>query len=328
MRGAVVGTGLMKISVYITSYNQKGYLREAIESVLAQTLKPFEVLVADDGSTDGSPEMIRAYEGRYGGLVRGIFHDRNMGVARTRVDALAAVRGEAVSYVDGDDRWLPEKLEREAAALAAHPEAAIAFSNHYYVTAAGERTGRWVEAGHRPPEGEVFCETFGRWYPRRDIFRMELIRMDAFRRVGFHDVAFETFEDYDLRIRLTKALRTVYVDEPLAEVRRHGGGLSSAAAERQVETLMRVYRKNRGLLADVPPEARRLAVRGFRRWVGPFAREAAVRVVNDASRGFWARRVKAAGFLWRAIRYAPDSVRWGDLYRVFLPARTAERLND
>ena len=106
-----------RISVYITSYNQKEYLVEAIDSVLNQTLKPFEIIIVDDCSTDGSREVIAGYALRYPDLVNPIYHTRNQGVAQARIDALQMVTGDYVTYVDGDDRYLPTKLEKEARLL-------------------------------------------------------------------------------------------------------------------------------------------------------------------------------------------------------------------
>ena len=107
------------ISVYITSYNQREFLAEAIDSVLAQTLPPHQIIVVDDCSTDGSQDIIADYARAHRGLFSPIYHRDNTGVAQVRADALAAVTGDLVTYVDGDDRYLPTKLEQEAAALKA-----------------------------------------------------------------------------------------------------------------------------------------------------------------------------------------------------------------
>lgn len=316
---------LMRISVYITSYNQCSYLREAIDSVLAQTLRPHEIIVVDDASTDGSPALIRDYAARHPELIRPIFHARNLGVAATRRDALSAVTGDCVTYVDGDDRMLPAKLEREAAALVLHPDAQAAFSNHYNITADGQRLDTWVKPGDVVPTGDIFVPVFTRDFPGRDILRMELVRMQALRQVGFHDPALRTFEDFDLRLRLYKSCRACFVNEPLFEIRRHGLGLSATRADEKVATLGALYRRHADLLADLDGHTRAYVRMRYRGWVAVFARQAGHAALHDAHRGFLHRRLAALAHFVYVARYAPDRLTLGDLLCLVLPVRYAEK---
>lgn len=282
----------MKISVFITSYNQRGFLKEAIDSVLAQTLPPAQVIVVDDASGDGSQDLIADYARRYPGLFTPIYHRTNTGVAQVRVDALNAVRGAYVTYVDGDDRYLPQKLEKEAAALAGHPEARIAFSNNAYMTTDGTRhLRRWID-DETPPQGEVFWQTFARAFPKRSLFRMELVEYDAWKKVGFHDTHLSIYEDFDMRIRLTKHLQVVYVDEVLTEIRTHDTGLSKSRRRRHFEALCYLYRKNLPLLDDLSPDVRARARAMLAGWIVPVGRGAA----KEALAGW---HLAAAARMWR-----------------------------
>ena len=314
----------MKISVYITSYNQRDFLREAIDSVLAQTLPAHEIIIVDDASSDASPALIRGYAARHPARVRPIFHPQNLGVASARNHALEVVTGDHVTYVDGDDRMLPTKLEREAEALRRHPEAQIAFSNYYNMTVDGQRRGCWI-IGERPPEGDIFTRTFARDFPRRDLFRMDLVRMTDLRRVGFYDPSLTAFEDFDLRMRLTKICRACYVDDPLSERRLHGGGLSSIRVEARLALLHQIYRKNVSLLADLDPAAQRYVRRRFFGWMGPFAREAGHKALVDPARSALHRRLAGARYFAFCARHAPHLLTLSDLYRLVLSARAAER---
>lgn len=251
-----------RISVFITSYNQKTYLREAIDSVLVQTLSPYEIIVVDDSSTDGSQDLIQGYAKRYPDLIKTIFHQTNTGVTQSRIDALEAVTGDYVTYVDGDDRFLPTKLEKEYAALCQNRRARIAFSNNHYITPDGHFIRAWIE-DDPPPEGHVFMQTFGRMYPRRSLYRMELVDYQAWKSIGFHDPQLTLYEDFDMRIRMTKHLPTVYCDEPLAVIRDHGKGLSNSAPKNHYKALDYILRKNRHLLLDLKPADRRAAEAGF-----------------------------------------------------------------
>lgn len=246
----------LKVSIYITSYNQKYYLIEAIESVLNQTLKPYQIIIVDDCSTDGSQNIIAAYVCRYPELITPIYHSQNQGVAQTRIHAMQAVTGDYATYVDGDDRILPTKLEKEAKLLQENPDAQIAFSNYYYITENGIRTGLWAD-GEIPPQGDVFRQTFTRDFPRGGLFRHELVNYKAWKEIGFYDPNINLYEDYEMRLRLTKHLRVVYYNEPLAEYRRVKGGLSSTQAAKYFSTSEYIYNSNIYLLNDLKPEERK-----------------------------------------------------------------------
>ena len=257
----------MTISVFITSYNQRDYLREAIESVLAQTMPPSQVIVVDDASVDGSQQLIADYCRRYPELFTAIFHQQNTGVAQARIDALEAVTGNYVTYLDGDDRYLPQKLEREAAALAADPEARIAFSNNVYMSTDGTQyLSRWVD-DEDVPQGDVFWQTFARAFPKRSLFRMELVEFAAWKAVGFHDTRLHIFEDFDMRIRLTKRFKVTYVNEVLSEIRSHGSGLSKSDFSVHFNALDYIFQKNWPLLDDLPDAVRRKAQQMASAWI-------------------------------------------------------------
>ena len=273
----------MNISVFITSYNQKNFLEEAIESVLDQTLKPSQIIIVDDCSIDGSRDMIEGYRSRYPDLITPILHERNTGVAQVRIDALNAVTGDYVTYVDGDDRFLPTKLEKEASVLKDNPHVQIAYSNNYYMTEDGTHTGMWIES-ERPPEGDVFRATFSRDFPRSSLFRMELVEYNAWEEVGFHDPNLFIYEDYDMRIRLTKQLRVKYHNEPLSEIRTHGAGLSKSVITKHIEAFKYIYKKNNQLLSDLPVGDKKHLNNKFKANIASLARAGVQKSLEDGNR--------------------------------------------
>ncbi len=127
------------VSVVMPFLNEARYLREAIESVRAQTYPTWELLLVDDGSTDGSSEIAVAYAGRDPERVRYLTHEnrRNRGTGPSRNLGLELGRGELVAFLDGDDFWLPFKLERQVPLLLAHPEVDLLYGNtlHTYYPA-------------------------------------------------------------------------------------------------------------------------------------------------------------------------------------------------
>jgi glycosyltransferase involved in cell wall biosynthesis len=246
----------MKISVFITSYNQKDYLVEAIESVLNQTLPPFEIIIVDDCSTDGSQKVIAEYAQRYPDLIRPFYHRQNLGIPRNKSFALEQVRGDLVTYVDGDDRFLPRKLEMELKTLLNHPDAQIVYSNVYHINPQGRRSHLWCDGDISPPTGYVFREAFARAFPRGSLFRNELVSYQCLKETGFYDPEFAMYHDWELRIRLTRRFGVAYCSTPLSEYRFHPGGISRSGASRHLDEMKRVYAKHRSLLEALPESDR------------------------------------------------------------------------
>ena len=292
----------MKISVYITSYNQKQYLVEAIESVLNQTLKPFETIIVDDCSTDGSQEVIERYAERFPGQIRPFCHKQNLGIPRNRNFALSQVRGDLVTYLDGDDRFLPRKLEMELDTFMNHPEAQIVYSNVYYIDADGQRTGMWADDTSPPPSGYVFCEAFSRTFPRGILFRSELVDYQALREVGFHDSNFTIYEDWELKIRLTKYSKVAFCPEPLSEYRRHPQGASRTAASVHLNMTREVYQKNRPLLDDLPKVDRAMIEERLSAIFLSHARRA---MADESEKG---NRKLAFRYWLESLRYNPENL--------------------
>jgi glycosyltransferase involved in cell wall biosynthesis len=105
------------LSVIVTVYNREKYLVEALDSVFAQSRLADEIIVVDDGSTDRSAEVARSF----GPLVR-VVSQANQGIGGARNTAISLTRGDMIAILDSDDIWAPNKLERQCAALAEHPE--------------------------------------------------------------------------------------------------------------------------------------------------------------------------------------------------------------
>lgn len=312
----------MGISVYITSYNQKDYLIEAIESVLAQTLPPVQIVIVDDCSTDGSQEIIARYAADHPNLIMPIYHARNRGIVQVRLSALSAITGAYVTGLDGDDLFMPTKLERESQALQQNPAARIAFSNYFYINEAGIRTGVWAEA-EKPPQGRIFLQTFARMFPRRNLFRSELVHYDSWKAVGFYDPQLpDLFEDYEMRIRLTRCYPAVYCDEPLCAYRIHNKGLSRRNAAQRYEVLNYIYQKTLPLLAEVSSVERQEVQQKLGAWIADFALAAAFQYLEADH----TNRSQAWRYYLEYLKYGTRRFNIPFLLKLFLPRVVYTRL--
>ena len=122
------------VSVVTIFLNAERFLREAVDSVFLQTYENWELLLVDDGSTDGSTEIARQYARDFPGKVRRLEHDRhqNRGMSASRNLALTHARGEYVALLDADDVWFPHKIEQQTAIMASQPRAAMVYGRSQY----------------------------------------------------------------------------------------------------------------------------------------------------------------------------------------------------
>lgn len=118
----------LKISVCVVSYNHEKYIRECLSSLVTQETKfPFEVIVGDDGSTDGTRAIIQEFASNYPNIVKPIYHVTNIGPTKNYLAVHAAAKGEYIAHVDGDDYALPGKLVALVEAMDSNPEVNMAW---------------------------------------------------------------------------------------------------------------------------------------------------------------------------------------------------------
>ncbi len=243
-----------KISVIILSYNFEKYLKECVDSVLAQTLRPFEIIICDDYSSDESWAIISEYAERFPKFIKSYRHETNIGMPRNVNFAIKRAEGDLITFLDGDDRWLPRKLELEWKALQINPDARIAYSNVYTIDDKGNRTGIWYDReGHPPPSGDVFVEVFSKsiTFKSVSVYQNEMIYRTVIDELGYVDKDVEIFLDWDWMIRSTARYPVAYSGEALIEYRIHDQGFhNSITPECFVKDMLFVYTKNLPLLAS------------------------------------------------------------------------------
>lgn len=117
------------VSVAIITYNQKEFLIESIESVLSQTYKNIEIVIADDGSTDGTPEILKAFDQKYPHKFNLQLSPINQGITKNCNLAYLNCKGKYIAGLGGDDLMLPQKIEKQVNFMEAHPECSICYHN-------------------------------------------------------------------------------------------------------------------------------------------------------------------------------------------------------
>ncbi len=203
------------VSVIIPTYNHGRFVRQAIDSALDQTYPAVEVIVVDDGSTDGSGAMLDEIEAR-DRRIR-VVHKVNAGLSAARNTGIALARGAYINFLDSDDWLLPDKLSRQVAALEARPDVDLVFSDIAYVDDADTETVIDMGTGGPPapfPDVLVYRNWFGPMVP--------LLRRRLVERVGGFDEAFRAAEDWDYWYRCAQHTPFLYLPGKVAMYRLHG----------------------------------------------------------------------------------------------------------
>jgi glycosyltransferase involved in cell wall biosynthesis len=204
------------VSVIIPNYNNERYLPLAIDSALRQTYAPTEVIVVDDGSTDGSGAVLE----RYGDRLHWI-RQRNQGVSAARNRGIRESRGELVAFLDADDAWEPTKLARQVELLR-KPSVGMAYTGLTYVDESGEPLGANL-SGCRGHVLRDLALLRGPGVPASG--SSALVRRECFDRVGFFDLGLSTSADWDMWRRIACHYEIDLVQEPLTLYRLHHGGM-------------------------------------------------------------------------------------------------------
>ncbi len=223
-------------------FNCARYLREAVASVYAQTYPHWEIIFWDNASTDDSAAIATSHDGR----LRYFCGDATVPLGAARNLALARAVGDFVAFLDCDDAWLPDKLERQIALLESRPEVDFVYANFYHFD---QQTGSKTLAHAGPqPEGDVF-EAFLHHY--RVGLLTAMLRRSALERLDeMFDATFNLVEEFDLFMRLLYRSQAAYVAAPLAVYRIHDANTSTAQRDRWTIENRRVLEKLRRLDTD------------------------------------------------------------------------------
>ncbi|MDJ0955568.1 MAG: glycosyltransferase [Arenicellales bacterium] len=201
---------VMKVSVVIPTFNREKLLCRALDSVVAQSLQPFEIIVVDDGSTDSTQTIVK---NGYKEVVY-IFQP-NRGVSSARNKGIKFASGDWLSFLDSDDEWLPTKLAKQAQALSKEPKHRICHTNEIWI-----RRDRRVNPMRKH-------EKSGGWIYKRCLPlcvispSSVLVHRMVFESIGYFDEELPACEDYDFWLRMCAFYPVLYLSEPL--IKKYGG---------------------------------------------------------------------------------------------------------
>lgn len=221
------------VSIVIPCYNQARFLDDALKSAHAQTYRPIEVIVVNDGSPDDVWSVVERYP-----AVRYVSHE-NRGLAEARNSGLRQCRGELVVFLDADDRLLPNAVETGAALLLADPSLGFVAGYSQFITVSGVPLP--TEQPVRGPDDPYLTLL------RRNSIRnpaMVMFRRSAIEEAGGFDARVDACADYEMYLRITRRYPVRFHDRVVAEYRKHGANMSGDAALmlRQLRIVLRHQR--------------------------------------------------------------------------------------
>jgi glycosyltransferase involved in cell wall biosynthesis len=238
------GVDLPLVSILIPTYNREGFLGEAIDSVLAQDYPALELLVLDDGSTDGTPAVVERYARSHPECLRSTRHE-NMGQPRTLNRGFELARGELIGYLSDDDVLLPGAVTKLADVLISEPDVVVAFSAFHVIDDGGE-----IQDTEAPAEFSL-VESVRLHEP--GIGPGALFRRSLLDRIGAWDPSLRYSPDWEFWLRAASVGKFRLVPEPLSGYRHHQRntgfrGHDPRMAQERIEIIDRVYS------GDVPEE--------------------------------------------------------------------------
>jgi glycosyltransferase involved in cell wall biosynthesis len=233
----------MTVSVIITTYNYAPYLREAINSVLSQTIEDLQILVVDDGSTDNTPEILASLDDPRIEVIR----TPHQGSCATRNEGLVRARGEFVAFLDADDRFLPDKLERQVSMMEAEPDLVAVLTNFvrfddsgiyprdqffFFPELATASTSITQDGGGHRIIGDAFCTLVSfneipAWGGVM-LWRASAIQGLRFAVNGLHK---GLCGDLHFGLRAFRLGGVGFIQQPLAQIRRHSNNATSRASD-------------------------------------------------------------------------------------------------
>ncbi|CUU05427.1 MAG: glycosyltransferase [Fimbriimonadales bacterium] len=203
------------VSVLIPSYNHAHYLPLALQSVFEQTYTDYEIVVVDDGSTDGSVALLESY----GERIR-LFTQQNRGTYATLNRLIAESRGQYLAILNSDDLWLPQKLEKQVAMLEANPRMGLVHTYGYFIDDAGNRLPQ-NPLGYPWPRTTCLnpIEDLVRY--NRIVPSSAMIRRECFEKLGGFREDLYGLGDWEMWLRIALHYEIGFIDEPLTLYRVH-----------------------------------------------------------------------------------------------------------
>ena len=229
------------IAVCLRSYNQRDYLIQAIDSLLAQTRLPDQIVVVDDNSPDDSVEVLRQYERDHPGLFTIKVNETNQGGEVNRHLAMIESRCELTTLLDADDVYYPDKIRLEEQCLIDHTEAGFVYSNFDLIDELGGIIRHWTNRPQSLPKGDIIEQTVDFRFPGNVHFRCPLTNTKTLVEASTHSRKLPLYEDLAMYIQLACTMKCAVVHEITHGYRLHEAGMHRTHRDKHYTALKRIF---------------------------------------------------------------------------------------
>lgn len=206
------------VSVIVPVYNRERLVTETVASILQQTYRNIEIVLINDGSTDDSLEVIRALEQEHPDIIR-IIDQKNQGQTIARNQGIRNARGKYIAFLDSDDLWVPDKLERQIPLF--NEGVGLVYGGVEFINELGETTG--FDACDLSMQGNIYLQLLVK---NRMTGGSVVILAEALEKVGLFDPEFKAAENWDLWVRICKEYEARLVNKPVVKYRLHQSNMS------------------------------------------------------------------------------------------------------
>ncbi|WP_339783404.1 glycosyltransferase [uncultured Marinobacter sp.] len=235
------------VSVIVPVYNRAHLVSEAIQSILSQTYESVEIIIINDGSTDGSLSILRDYERKFPEQIR-VIDQPNQGQIIARNNGVKIAQGKYIAFLDSDDIWLERKLERQMSLFG--PGVGLVYSGTEIINEEG-KTIR-VEPADENMSGNIYPQLLVK---NRMTGGTVVVTAEALKRVGVFSTDFRAAENWDLWLRICKVYQARVVTDPLIKYRVHSNNMSGDT-QLMLEAKLKIIEKHCNMESKDPDIAR------------------------------------------------------------------------
>jgi glycosyltransferase involved in cell wall biosynthesis len=278
------------VSVIIPAYNAEKYISETIESVLKQTYKNLEIIIVDDGSTDDTERVVNNKLQAFSKYK--FLKQNNLGPAAARNLGIKNAEGDYIAFLDADDLWLPQKIEKQIRFLKEHPECGLVFTRRKIITP----YGKVIDDKRKiPKEINFYILVASNYITTSSV----MVRKKIFDLCGYFDEDIKGPEDWDMWIRISKCTKIGFIDEPLVIYREILGSLSKRSPAEFEKNQFKVFEKHVLYNSLLPKKVIKKVLyqlyfdSGMRYYVCGFPEEARKRIIKSAKYRITINSIKA-----------------------------------
>lgn len=224
------------ISVIIPAYNRENVIERAIKSATVQTYSNLEIIIVDDASTDNTKDKVRQINDK---RIVYLSHKTNRGASTARNTGIKKARGEYIAFLDSDDQWFAQKLEKQIAVLKKNFDCSVIYSRYYIIKGKKKKLSVWPEI--KKHQGKLNSQLLiGNFITTSST----LLKKEILEKSGLFDEKLPAYQDWEFFLRLSKFTNYAFIDEPLLNQYQDEKNRISVNREKRIQAVRYILKKH------------------------------------------------------------------------------------